>query len=150
MDERIPIEVLEILNAKETEHLRQHAAELSALLEAVVEPMPEPPIRAILKRLTRAREQAGLLQSQAAKLIGMASGSAISRYESGARELSVVTLLELCRVYDVSPAWVLTGVNPNFTDEHRQAVIDAYAKNVNIAIEDLHTTLELLESLRQE
>lgn len=115
----------------------------------MIELVSDSPINAILKRLTRAREQAGLSQSQAAKLIGMSSGSAISHYESGARELSVVTLLELCKVYDVSEAWVLTGINPNFTDEQRQAVIDAYAKNINIAIEDLHTTLELLESLRQ-
>lgn len=147
MSERIPIEAL---NAEKIERQKQQRDELNALLKAVVEPMPERPIRAILKRLARAREQAGLSQSQAAKLIDMASGSAISHYESGARELSVVTLLELCRIYDVSPAWALTGVNPSFTEEQRQAVIDAYTKNVNIAIEDLHTTLELLESLRQE
>lgn len=105
----------------------------------------------ILKRLVRAREQAGLSQGQAAKLLGFAGAPSISHYESGQREeLTVKLLLDMCRVYDVDVTWVLTGVNPNFTDQQRQAVIDAYTKNVNAAIEDLHTTLELLESLRQE
>lgn len=105
---------------------------------------------AILRRLTRAREQAGLSQSQAAKLAGFSSGSTISHYESGERELSVAMLLTLAGIYDVDVTWLMTGVNPKFTDTQRQSVIDAYAKNVNLAIDDLHTTLELLESMRQE
>ncbi len=104
----------------------------------------------ILKRLVRARVQAGLSQSQAAKLIGLSAGSTISHYESGARELSVMTLLELCKIYDVSVVWVMTGGNPHFTDEQRQQVIDHWQKNVNLAVNDLHKTLDLLESLRQE
>ncbi len=107
-------------------------------------------IEQILGRLIRAREQAGLSQSRAAKLIGLSVGSTISHYESGARELSVITLLELCKIYDVSVVWVMTGVNPNFTDEQRQQVIDHWAKNIHLATEDLHKTLDLLESLRQE
>lgn len=104
----------------------------------------------ILKRLVRAREQAGLSQGQAAKLLGFASPSTVSHYESGERDLTVKTLLDMCRIYDVDVTWVLTGINPNFTDQQRQEIIDAYTKNVNVAIEDLHSTLGLLESLRQE
>ena len=107
-------------------------------------------IEDILKRLIRAREQAGLSQSQAAKLVGMSAGSTISHYESGARELSVVTLLELTKIYDVSIVWVMTGVNPNFTDEQRQQIVDHWQKNLHLAVDDLHKTLDLLESLRQE
>jgi transcriptional regulator with XRE-family HTH domain len=106
-------------------------------------------IEQILARLTHARKQAGLSQAQAGKLLDLGA-STISHYESGARELSVAMLLRLAKLYEVDVSWLMTGVNPNFTDAQRQAVVDAYQKVVNKSVDDLHSTLELLESLSQE
>lgn len=106
-------------------------------------------VRLILKRLIRARENAGLTQSQVARLLQMQSASTISHYETGERELSVLNMLRLCTLYDISPAWLVTGVNPNFREEQRQQIIDSVADKGKIAMSELHDILDLLESTAQ-
>lgn len=69
MSERIPIEAL---NAEAIERQKQQKDELSELVKALMEPMPEHPIRAILKRLARARELAVALTMQLARELTLA------------------------------------------------------------------------------
>jgi transcriptional regulator with XRE-family HTH domain len=99
----------------------------------------------LLKRLAHAREQAGLSQSQAARLSG-AEVVYIKGVESGDFPLSEQVFHDLCKLYDVSPEWVKTGENPNFD---RQAWLDQMrAKGMDF--DDANRTADLLESLRQE
>lgn len=103
----------------------------------------------ILKRLIKARERAGLSQSQVARLLQIQSPSTISHYETGERELSVLNMLRLCTLYDISPAWLVTGVSPHFREEQRQAVIEAATLKGNIAMSELNDMIELFESMSQ-
>lgn len=105
----------------------------------------------ILARLIRARKQAGLSQSQVAKMMDV-SRTTVTNWEAGST-LTLEQLLKLCEIYDVSECWAMSGVNPNFTDRQRQQVIDAYekyAEKSKASIDDLHETLDLLESSRQK
>lgn len=48
------------------------------------------------------------------------SPNSLFRYESGERSLDAQTILTICRVYDVDPAWLLTG-SGNAPSEQRGA-----------------------------
>lgn len=100
--------------------------------------MSEVDITGLLRRLTKARQSAGLSQGQAAKLMGYTSASTISHYESGLRGLEVETMLKLCQIYGVSSIWVLTGENPYFDP---QPIVEA-AQRAKVASEDLKTILD--------
>jgi transcriptional regulator with XRE-family HTH domain len=102
----------------------------------------------IVQRLTRARENAGLSQSQAARLLGFTgTPSSISQYETGRSTPNLTLFLKMCEVYDVSPTWALTGVNPNFDSE----VYLAKAQGVTrMATSELLGLIALLETLRQD
>lgn len=107
-------------------------------------------LKLILKRLIKARERAGLSQSQVARLLQIQSPSTISHYETGERELSVLNMLRLCTLYDISPAWLVTGVSPHFREERRQSVIDAATIKGNIAMSELNEMIEMFESMAQD
>jgi len=57
-----------------------------------------PEYKAILTRLVRARELAGLSQGDAARLLGVPQ-SRLSRMESGERRIDVLELLALAELY---------------------------------------------------
>jgi DNA-binding XRE family transcriptional regulator len=71
-------------------------------------------ISQIKARLVQAREHAGLTQEQAAKLVGMSRASSLSQHEGERSTPNLRLFLRLCDVYNVSPVWVLTGVNLDF------------------------------------
>lgn len=54
--------------------------------------------RALVERLKRAREEAGLDQSQAAQKLGTTQ-SYISKLESGQRRIDVIQLKEIAKIY---------------------------------------------------
>lgn len=94
---------------------------------------------AIIGRLVIARKQAGLTQAQAAQKLGLAHSS-MSHYESSLRGIDLPLLLQLCDIYDVSPAWVLMGSNPNFN-------ADAWYAKMRTAHEDLNRDLRKVAAL---
>lgn len=98
-------------------------------------------IEQILKRLAWAREQAGLTQGQAGKLVGLKTAG-FSDMERGDSPLTVERFLQLCKVYDVSPVWALTGVNPAF---NAQEVAEALQRT-KVSIEDFQSIMSTLES----
>jgi len=57
-------------------------------------------------RIRAAREQSGLSQGQAAKLLEMHRPT-ISEIEAGRRKVSADELIALSRLYDVSVAWLI-------------------------------------------
>jgi transcriptional regulator with XRE-family HTH domain len=81
-----------------------------------------PQVRAIIERLVIARKNAGLTQKQAAKLLGVHAVS-VARWETEARGIEMHLFLQLCHMYDASPAWVLTGKNPDFDPNQWQASV---------------------------
>lgn len=99
----------------------------------------------ILKRLAHARAQAGLSQGQAARLTGV-EFMLLRGVEDGIIPLSESLFHDMCKVYDISSEWALTGENPNFD---RQAWLDQ-ARKQGMGMDDAQRTADLLESLRQE
>lgn len=93
----------------------------------------------ILERMRKARKAAGLSQRQAARLIGM-SNSGLCDIEAGRNPLYMSRFLELCRIYGVSPVWVITGVNPDFNP---QPFIEAIGKGKK-GLQDVLDIFEML------
>lgn len=99
----------------------------------------------ILERLIKARKQAGLSQSQAAKLLNYSAPSSLSDIELGKNPLSLRLFLNMCELYDISEVWAITGVNPKFD---REKVRLAMQKS-RTSLEDIEHMLDLFESLKQ-
>lgn len=56
-------------------------------------------------RLRSAREDAGILQKQLAREVGV-SQSAVSNWEKGIRDLTSTQVVKLCRALDVTPDYL--------------------------------------------
>lgn len=97
----------------------------------------------ILERLTIARNQSGLNQTQVARKLGMETAGAIAHWENGQRELTLSNFLRLCELYDISQEWALTGVNPNFDP---QPLIEAFGGMT----EQAERVIELVSSFRHD
>ncbi len=78
--------------------------------------------RAIAKRITQAREEAGLSKSEFAERIGM-SKQGYTPYERGDHEFTVKELAKMSRVLGHTVEWLL-GIGEQEPDEQR--VLSAY------------------------
>lgn len=58
------------------------------------------------ERIREARQQCGLTQKQVAEKLGI-TDNALCQYEKGVREPSISTIIELCKLYDVSADYLL-------------------------------------------
>ncbi len=97
-------------------------------------------------RLRLAREQAGLSQTQVAKLLGVHRPT-ISEIEAGRRRVQTSELAEFARIYDVSTAWLLE--EPGQKDDLRDAKVQLAARELaKLKQTDLDRVLNLLSSLR--
>ncbi len=101
--------------------------------------------RQILDRLIDARKAAGLSQTQAAKLLGYSAPSSLSQIEGDYRdsEPNLTMFLKMCEIYDVSPVWALTGVNPDFDE----SAFNELTQFTNAAIEGIANLKETLKRL---
>lgn len=101
--------------------------------------------REIIDRLIEARKGAGLSQTQAAKLLGYGGASSLSQIETNNRdsEPNLTMFLKMCEIYDISPVWALTGVNPDFDEQ----AFDELTQFSNAAFEDIVTLKETLQRL---
>jgi transcriptional regulator with XRE-family HTH domain len=104
----------------------------------------DPARAAIAARLRAAREQAGLSQGQAAKLLGLQRPT-VSEIEAGRRRVSAEELAQLAEIYGVSVSWLATE-QPEVPDP---AVELAARELVKLKKEDLDTVLQLLRTLRK-
>lgn len=101
--------------------------------------------REIIERLIEARLAAGLSQTQAAKLLGYSNASSLSQIETNSRntEPNLTMFLLMCEIYDCSPVWALTGLNPDFDEQ----AFDDLTQFSNAAIEDIANLKETLKRL---
>lgn len=104
----------------------------------------DPTRAAIAGRLRAAREQAGLSQGQAAKLLGVQRPT-VSEFEAGRRRVSAEELARLAEIYGVSVSWLATD-QPEVPDPAVELAARELAK---LKKEDLDVVLQLLRTLRK-
>jgi transcriptional regulator with XRE-family HTH domain len=100
--------------------------------------------QAIASRLRAAREQAGLSQGQAAKLLDMQRPT-ISEIEAGRRRVAADELAAFARIYGVSISW-LAEEKPEIIDPAAELAARELAK---LKPEDFDNVLKLLRTLRK-
>lgn len=99
---------------------------------------------AIATRLRAAREQSGLSQGQAAKLMQMLRPT-ISEIEAGRRRIAAEELSGFARIYGVSVSW-LTDEKPAVPDPAVELAARELAK---LKPQDFDSVLKLLRTLRK-
>jgi transcriptional regulator with XRE-family HTH domain len=99
---------------------------------------------AVAARLRAAREQAGLSQGQAAKLMAMLRPT-VSEIEAGRRRVAAEELSGFARHYGVSISW-LTNEKPDVPDPAVELAARELAK---LKPEDFDNVLRLLRTLRK-
>lgn len=107
-------------------------------------PEAEPTRMDLAARLKAAREQAGLSQGQAAKLLDMHRPT-ISEIEAGRRRVAAEELSRFADVYGVSTSWLATD-QPEVADPKVELAARELAK---LHDDDLDTVLRLLRTLRK-
>lgn len=96
------------------------------------------------QRLRQAREDAGLSQAQAAKLLGL-HRPAISEIESESRKVSAGELRDFALLYHVSTAWLL-GEPLEVNEKLKMA-----ARNLeSLKAKDFETVMRVIDSFRRE
>lgn len=99
---------------------------------------------AIAARLRAAREQSGLSQGQAAKLLGLLRPT-ISEIEAGRRRVAADELSGFARAYGVSVSW-LADEKPEVVDPAAELAARELAK---LKPEDFDNVMKLLRTLRK-
>jgi transcriptional regulator with XRE-family HTH domain len=100
---------------------------------------------AIAGRLRAAREQAGLTQGQAAKVLGL-NRPAVSEIEAGRRSVSAVELAVLAETYGVSVEWL---VEAKTADPARDRMELAARELGKLKPQDLERLMQLLGTLKR-
>jgi transcriptional regulator with XRE-family HTH domain len=98
-------------------------------------------------RLRAAREEAGLSQGQAAKLLGTHRPT-ISEIEAGRRRVQADELSQFAKMYHVSVSWLLGeegGVDP-----HEEKARVAARELMKLKAEDLDRVMNLVKSFRRD
>jgi transcriptional regulator with XRE-family HTH domain len=108
--------------------------------------MPEPEVTRmdVAARLKAAREQAGLSQGQAARLLDMHRPT-ISEIEAGRRRVTAEELARFADIFGVSISWLATD-QPDVPDPKVELAARELAK---LKDDDLDTVLRLLRTLRK-
>lgn len=101
----------------------------------------------IARRLKMARKQAGLSQSQVAKLMGIHRPT-VSEMEAGRRKVAAEELSKMAEIYDVRLSW-LAGSEEE-TDENRDRIELAARELAKMDPEELDRLLKLISTLRQD
>lgn len=99
---------------------------------------------AIAARLRAAREQSGLSQGQAAKLLGLLRPT-VSEIEAGRRRVAADELPGFARIYGVSVSW-LADERPEVADPAAELAARELAK---LKPEDFDNVMKLLRTLRK-
>jgi len=99
---------------------------------------------AIAGRLRAAREQAGLSQGQAARLLKMQRPT-ISEIEAGRRRVAAEELAALAQIYGVSVSW-LAEEKPEVSDPAAELAARELAK---LKPQDFDNVMKLLRTLRK-
>jgi transcriptional regulator with XRE-family HTH domain len=101
--------------------------------------------QAIAARLRAAREQAGLSQGQAAKVVGL-HRPAITEIEAGRRSVSAEELAALADAYGVDANWLVAAEEADPVRDRMELAARELGK---LKGEDLDRLLQLLSTLKQ-
>lgn len=98
-------------------------------------------------RLSIAREQAGLSQSQVARIMNLHRPT-ISEIEAGRRNVTTDEIKKLAEIYDVSVNWLLCldDENPNPIDDQIKLAARELSK---LKKDDLNKVIALLKAIRR-
>jgi transcriptional regulator with XRE-family HTH domain len=102
---------------------------------------------AIAARLRLAREQAGLSQGQAAKLLEFHRPT-ISEIEAGRRTVSAEEVARFAKLYDVSIDWLASGTS-SLDAQHADRIHLAARELSKLKPDDVDAVLNLLRTLRK-
>lgn len=105
------------------------------------------PKEAIAARLRLAREQAGLSQGQAAKLLDFHRPT-ISEIEAGRRRVSAEEIVAFAKLYDVSVDWLANGAS-GLDAKHADRIQLAARELSKLKPDDVDAVLNLLRTLRK-
>jgi transcriptional regulator with XRE-family HTH domain len=100
-------------------------------------------VRGLSIKLRQARQEAGLSQGQAAKLLGLHRPT-LSNIEAGERKVSAGELKQFADLYKVSVAWLLD--EPAETDSHVRL---AARKLRGLSNKDLEAVMRIVDSFRR-
>lgn len=102
----------------------------------------------IAQRIRVARENAGLSQGQAAKILGIHRPS-LTEAEQGRRKVSAAELAEMAKLYRVGAGW-LTCEDGDEPDPERDQIQLVAREIASLKQEDLDTVLRLVRSIRSK
>lgn len=108
--------------------------------------VPENKQLQIASRIRTARENAGLSQGQAAKLLGVARPT-ISECEAARRKVTAVELTAMAKTYGVGVAW-LVGEEGNAGSSSEDRIELAAREIAGLKDDDLANVLQLVRSIR--
>lgn len=103
---------------------------------------------AIASRLTLARKQAGLTQSQVAEMLGLSRPS-VSEFEAGRRNVTASELSSLADIYGVSATWLSCSESEENVQQNDRVHLAARELS-KLKQSDLDKVLNLLNALREE
>jgi len=107
---------------------------------------PEKKQLQIARRIRAARENAGLSQGQAAKLLGL-SRPTITECEAGRRKVTAVELAMMAKTYGVGISWLADEAEDN-TDANEDRIKLAAREIAGLKEDDLTNVLQLVRSIR--
>jgi transcriptional regulator with XRE-family HTH domain len=99
----------------------------------------------INERLRQAREASGLSQGQVAKKMGLHRPT-MTEIEAGRRKVSGDELSQLSKLYDVSVAWIINGLEESDTSNDK--ILLAARELSKMSNEDLDRLMNMLHMLR--
>lgn len=100
----------------------------------------------IAHKIRVARENAGLSQAQAAKILGIHRPS-LTEAEQGRRKISAAELAHMARLYRVRIGWL--ACEDEGEDDHGQDQIQLVAREISsLKSDDLEAVMHLVRSIR--
>jgi len=100
----------------------------------------------VAERVAEARQAAHLTQEELADALGL-DRTAVTKIESGRRQLDAIELLNLARVLRRSPEWFVSAPPPAVVSRRTQLTEEATFPDVDALVEELARDVELLVEL---
>lgn len=101
-------------------------------------------IPSICNRLRQARRQNGFLSARNFALHHNIPDSTYTQHESGKRKMSVSTMLHYCKLLDIDPFWLLTGIDQSLKKTEKLSEIPLCSQATTEHLDDC-TTLQVVD-----
>jgi len=87
-------------------------------------------------RITELRNEKGLTQEQLAEKLDV-SRAALSSWENGKKEISLESLLKLCKFFDVDAEYLVNGIDFEGYKSYKKQIAGAYTRLSPVAIDNI-------------